>query len=119
MGSQENPIVFHGELYRFKPGIQNNFISRYVEVSTHAFRYFKSSYAAKGGSKAIVSIPNAAIVKISRFTSINKEAFLKGKRSTLELETRLFDHMFEIELDQDYEKIYMFRDLEAKKSGDP
>ena len=99
IGSQENPIVFQGELFRFKPGIQNNFISRYVEVSTHAFRYFKSSYAAKSGGKAIVAIPNAAIAKITRFTSINKEAFLKGKRNTLELETRLFDYMFEIELD--------------------
>ena len=63
-------------------------------------------------------MPNAAIVKISRFTSINKEAYLKGKRANLELERRLFDHMFEIELDQDYEKIYMYRDFEAKKPGE-
>jgi hypothetical protein len=63
-------------------------------------------------------VPNAAIVKISRFTSINKEAYLKGKRANLELERRLFDHMFEIELDQDYEKIYMYRDFEAKKPGE-
>ena len=68
-------------------------------MSTHAFRYFKSSYTAHGGGKAIVSVPNAAIVKISKFTSINKEAYLKGKRANLELERRLFDHMFEIELD--------------------
>lgn len=65
-----------------------------------------------------MSVPNAAIVKISRFTSINKEAYLKGKRANLELERRLFDHMFEIELDQDYEKIYMYRDFEAKKPGE-
>jgi len=65
-----------------------------------------------------VSVPNAAIVKISRFTSINKEAYLKGRRANFELERRLFDHMFEIELDQDYEKIYMFRDFEAKKPGE-
>lgn len=65
-----------------------------------------------------MSVPNAAIVKISRFTSINKEAYLKGKRANLELERRLFDHMFEIELDQDYEKIYMYRDFEGKKPGE-
>jgi hypothetical protein len=63
-------------------------------------------------------VPNAAIVKISRFTSINKEAYLKGKRANLELERRLIDHMFEIELDQDYEKIYMYRDFEGKKPGE-
>ena len=65
-----------------------------------------------------MSVPNAAIVKISRFTSINKEAYLKGKRANLELERRLIDHMFEIELDQDYEKIYMYRDFEGKKPGE-
>ena len=45
-GVADNPIVFSGELYRFKPGISNNFISRWVEVSTHAFRYFKNYYSA-------------------------------------------------------------------------
>ena len=99
MGTHEDPIVFQGELYRFKPGLQNNFISRYLQVSKHAFRYFKSSLTARGGGKAIVSVPNAAIVKILRFNSINKDAFLKGKKNTHELERRLFDHMFEIELD--------------------
>ena len=28
-GTMENPIVFSGEIYRFKPGLQNNFIARW------------------------------------------------------------------------------------------
>ena len=37
-----DPVLYEGELFRFKPGIENNFISRWVQVSDRAFRYYRS-----------------------------------------------------------------------------
>jgi hypothetical protein len=41
---KNDPVEFEGELYRFKPGIENNFIGRWVQVSGRAFRYFRNFY---------------------------------------------------------------------------
>jgi hypothetical protein len=62
-----------------------------------------------------VAVPNKAVIKIVPFNQLNKEAFIKGKvrGKDKELEARLFDHMFEIILDQDYERIYMFREYDT------
>jgi hypothetical protein len=66
-----------------------------------------------------VAVPNKAILKIIPFTQLNKEAYLKGHSRKgegavhKELEMRLFDNMFEIVLDQDYEKIFRFREIDA------
>lgn len=111
--------MFSGELYRFKPGIQNNFISRWFEISTHAFRYFKNYYSSHGTSKPLVAIPNAAVIKIVPFTNINKEAFVFGKRrgKNEELEKRLMENMFEVILYDDYESIYLYREIDAQNSN--
>ena len=56
--------MLEGDLYRFKPGISKNFVTRYVQVSDHAFRYFKNIYTSMGGvgfAKPIVAVPKAAI----------------------------------------------------------
>ena len=112
-------MVFEGEVYRFKPGIQNNFIQRWFQVSTHAFRYFKNFYTAHNSNRPLVAIPNVAIRKINPFSDINKEAFFVGKckRKDEELERRLFDNMFEVVLYQDYESIYLYRNLEAQQNN--
>ena len=122
MGSGENPIVFQGELYRFRPGIQNNFISRWVQVSTHAFRYYKNMYGCQGTSKPLLSLPNSAILRIVPFTPVNKEAYTKGKRrrTTTDLEQRLFENMFEIELYPDYEDnedVYLQREFDQQQKS--
>jgi hypothetical protein len=102
-GAIDNPIVFAGEVYRFKPGSQNNFISRWFQISTHAFRYFKNYYCSHGTSKPLVAVPNGAIMKIVPFTEINKEAFFVGKRrgKNEALERRLMGNMFEVVLHDD------------------
>lgn len=63
-------------------------------------------------SRPIVSIPNAAIEDVCKVT-IKKEPFL-CKRDMDETEKKLFDHMFEIYLKEDYEDVYIFRDEEVK-----
>ncbi len=114
-GSKENPLIFEGDIYRFKPGIQNNFIKRWFQVSTHAFRYFKSYFSSHGASKPLLAIPNSAICEIRPFTDLNKEAFLVGRRKKGEdgLEKRLLDNMFEVILHHEYESIYLYRELDA------
>jgi hypothetical protein len=69
-----------------------------------------------------VAVPNKAILKIIPFTQLNKEAYLKGHSrkgegaAHKELEMRLFENMFEIVLDQEYEKIFRFREIDAVNS---
>ena len=35
-------ILYEGELMKFKPGFSQNFVSRYVQISLRAFRYFRN-----------------------------------------------------------------------------
>ena len=39
-------ILYEGELMKFKPGFSQNFVSRYVQISLRAFRYFRNQYSA-------------------------------------------------------------------------
>ena len=59
-----------------------------------------------------MSIPNAAIEDVCKI-KIKKEPFL-CKKDMSENEKRLFDHMFEVYLRDDYEEVYQFRDEEIK-----
>ena len=36
-------IIYQGDLMKFKPGLSANFVTRYVQISRHALRYFKSN----------------------------------------------------------------------------
>jgi hypothetical protein len=67
-----------GELFRFKPGMEINFISRWVQISGRAFRYYRNQIQSFAGlSRPIVSIPKMAIESI-RVLKINEEAFIKS-----------------------------------------
>ncbi len=68
-------IIFEGTLYKFKPGLSSNFVSRYVQVSQRAFRYFKDKKAAIAG-KPLVSF-RKHILKDAVWYSINKQSYLK------------------------------------------
>ena len=46
-------IVYEGTLYKFKPGLSNNFVSRYVQVSENAFRYFKNKAQVISGKPLV------------------------------------------------------------------
>ena len=37
-----DPILFQGELQKYKPGFSGTFIDRWVQVTNKAFRYFQS-----------------------------------------------------------------------------
>ena len=100
---------------KFKPGISQNFIPRYVQISQRAFRYFKNKYEAKAG-KPIVAF-RKKIIKSATGISVNKNSYLKpgSKIAQSKKEDHLFDNMFEILLNEDYEDNYDYRDLERAK----
>ena len=73
--SGKDDIIMEGELMKFKPGISQNFIPRYVQISKRAFRYFKNRYEAKAG-KPIVAF-RKRIIKSAAGIKINKGSYLK------------------------------------------
>ena len=54
-------IVYEGELMKFKPGLSANFISRYVQISNRAFRYYRNKLDCRNGRKPIVCFRNKII----------------------------------------------------------
>lgn len=40
----EEEVLYEGELSKFKPGIEKNFIARWLQLSTRSFRYYKNHY---------------------------------------------------------------------------
>lgn len=112
-------IIFEGTLYKFKPGLSSNFVSRFVQVSQRAFRYFKDRKAAQAG-RPLVSF-RKHILKDAVWYQINKQSYLKpgAKVSQSLLEHQLFENVFEIRLREDYEDHSYFRDMERRLNDSP
>ena len=95
-----------GELHRFKPGMEFNFIPRWLQLSTRSLRYYKNQiHAVTFLTRPIVSIPLQAIHSVRPYQLKNPD-YKKRQRA-------LYDHMFELTLRQDYEDLYFFRELEV------
>ena len=86
-----------------------NFIPRFVQISQRAFRYFKNEQDAVKG-KPIVAI-RKKIIDVVKPYKVNKFSYLKpGSRIAKSgKEDHLFDCMFEIMLEEDYEDNYDYR----------
>ena len=58
-------MIQKGEVYRYHPGIQRDFIQRWLELTSHGVRYYESEYRAeccrKSPSIALVSVPIEAV----------------------------------------------------------
>lgn len=106
-------IIFQGNVYKFHPGLSSNFIQRWVQISRRAFRYFKDrSYIDT--KKPLVSF-RKSLIKDIVFYKINKESYIKlgSKINKSQLEHLLFENVFEIELNADYEDEVKNRFLEV------
>ena len=106
-------------MFKFKPGISQNFISRYVQISQRAFRYFKNRYEA-GAGKPIVAFRKNLIESADSMT-VNKNSYLKAGSQVAQSgrENDLFDNMFELILHEDYEDNADFRHVErAQKEAE-
>lgn len=103
----DEEVMFEGELSKFKPGIEKNFITRWLQVSTRSFRYYKNHYHSVCYlTRPISAIPLNAIQSVKKYSIQNKEY----KRLK---ERQLYAFMFEIVLKQDYEDFYFFREFEV------
>ena len=94
---------------KFKPGISLNFIPRYVQISKRAFRYYKNIQDSFHG-KPIVAF-RKKIIKYAKPYKVNKNSYLKPGSAIAKSHTEdhLFDNMFEIVLNEDYEDNYDYR----------
>lgn len=111
----KDPILPGGEgdLWKFKPGISANFISRYVQISGRAFRYFKNRGSKYG--KPLVVFPKRIIESVKPLY-VNKNSYIKPGSAIAKThkEDKLFDNMFEIVLRADYEDFTHERDYERQ-----
>ena len=105
-------ILYEGELMKFKPGFSQNFVSRYVQISLRAFRYFRNQYNAIK-LEPIVAFRKRIIDDAVPY-KVNKASYLKPGSAIAQSgkEDALFDNLFEIKLNDDYEDNYLFRDFE-------
>lgn len=103
-------IKWAGEVLRFHPGIEKDFVRRWVEITEHSFRYFKSKYEAlkrrRTNTGPIVSIPLSAI---SQVIKLRKDEFEVPKNRNAQQQRLLFTQLFEIKLKFEYEQIYKYR----------
>lgn len=105
----KDDIILEGELMKFKPGLSVNFIPRYVQISEKAFRYFRNESDSYAG-KPIVCF-RKKIIKSALPYEVNKASYLKPGSAITKShkEDNLFDNMFEIVLNEDYEDNYQYR----------
>lgn len=97
---------------KFKPGLSANFVNRYVQISSRAFRYFRNRIDAVK-CKPIVAIRKRIIVTAKPY-KLNKASYLKrgSKIAQSGKEDHLFDNAFEMVLNEHYEDNYQFKDVE-------
>ena len=61
-------VIYQGEMYKFHPGIQRDFIPRWVVLTTHSLKYFENEYRARkslaGIGNPIMTVPIEAIKKV-------------------------------------------------------
>lgn len=66
----KDPVILQGELYRYKPGLDRVYISRWCQLTSKVFRVYRNQMAAKGfPDKPILALPLYTIkgVKRSKF----------------------------------------------------
>ena len=64
---KENNILFEGVVYKFKPGLKNQYIQRYAVLTHKHFRYYKNKFAAHCWmSKPLMSIATADMASVER-----------------------------------------------------
>ena len=62
-----DPVIIEREVMKFKPGISQNYISRWVQITKKAFRYYWNYYhSASGFAKPLVAIPFSSIQDVKR-----------------------------------------------------
>ena len=108
----KDDVLKAGSIYKFKPGIAKNFVNRYVQVSANAFRYFRTDRNWQH-AKSICAFRKDTI-KCAKPIKVNKNSYIKAGSHIAKTgeEDPLFDNMFEIILNEEYEEVHDYREVE-------
>ena len=64
----DEDILLESDLVKFKPGMESNFIHRWLQLSTRSFRYYKNHYHSICYlTRPISAIPLIAIERVEYF----------------------------------------------------
>ena len=64
----EEEVLWEGQLVKFKPGIEKNFIDRWLQISSRSFRYYKNQYHSVCYlTRPIAAIPLNAIDEVKPY----------------------------------------------------
>ena len=60
-----DPVLIEWEIMKFKPGLSQNYIPRWIQITKWAFRYYRNYYhSASSFSRPLVAIPFQSIKEI-------------------------------------------------------
>lgn len=79
----KDPVVFEGELYKYKPGLDLAYIPRWCQITTKVFRVYKNMMNAKGFiTRPIIALPLYVIAEVRRikFKAPSKSKSFKDTR---------------------------------------
>ena len=108
-----DPVLFEGEVQKYKPGFKATYIDRWVQVTKKAFRYFVSKPSKDNPViKPLLAIP---VLGISQVQLVNYELPLKKGDHLAE---QLSKHQFELFLEQDFVNFYLSHLYEKNFSPD-
>lgn len=106
------PALTEGQIYRFKPGIQYDFVSRWLQLSMESLKYFENEQRAvfcdRNQENPLEEIPT---YKISSVKVLQSDHFEIYKNQSRKEQQKLYDFMFEIQLKCDYKDIWEERKL--------
>jgi len=70
----EEEIIIEGEVDKFKPGIEKNFIPRWLQLSSRSFRYYKNHYQSVCYlNRPISALPLNAIERVKKYQIKNND----------------------------------------------
>lgn len=135
-----DPVVGQGELLRFRPGIEKDFIPRWVQLTRKSLRYFENRLRAEsclqaeqllrqadetgvyfGPSAPVSCTLNAPLISIpveviKRARRRKAAEFQIQQNRNREKQKPLYANMFEVELKCDYDKIHQFRQAQKAEA---
>ncbi|CAI2366415.1 unnamed protein product [Moneuplotes crassus] len=106
----KDPIVKEGKLYRYKPGLNDTYITRWCQITKKVFRVYKNQMCAKGfGAKPILAIPLYAL------KNVKKSKFKTPKNSKMSSDSqKICQNQFELTYKDEILTEIMMEFLESK-----
>jgi len=109
----EDPVLFQGDLFKYKAGYNSTFIGRWVQVTEKAIRYYKNRCEAQSmAHKPFFAIPVTAIAKVERV-----DLDLPCSERDREKFKDLLKNKFEIFLKEDFLDYFLQTDYDKKALG--